>query len=86
VGNLWLGGHWSDLGGGVPIAVQSGMNTALLVLREQNPDAFRVLAQYVDGKIDREQAEGSAVLTPYDHSWIRALTPAEQRAAGSPRR
>lgn len=80
VKNLWLGGHWAELGGGVPIAVKSGMNAALLVLQQMNSKAFRVLANYVDMKINKEEAEKSGVLKPYDESWIQEKTPADKKA------
>ena len=37
VNNLLLGGHWAELGGGVPIAVKAGANSALMVLRPNGP-------------------------------------------------
>ena len=40
VKNLYLGGHWAEYGGGVPVAVRAGANSALLVLRDANPAAF----------------------------------------------
>lgn len=80
VKNLWLGGHWAELGGGVPIAVKSGMNAALLVLQQMNSKAFRVLANYVDMKINKEEAEKSGVLKPYNESWIQEKTPADKKA------
>ncbi|TNF23854.1 MAG: NAD(P)/FAD-dependent oxidoreductase, partial [Bacteroidetes bacterium] len=80
VKNLWLGGHWADLGGGVPIAVKSGMNASLLVLKELKPTAFKVLAKYVDTKITKEDAENSGVLRPYDGSWMQEKTPADKKA------
>ena len=80
VKNLWLGGHWAELGGGVPIAVKSGMNAALLVMKELKPKAYKVLAKYVDTRITKEEAHNSGIFVPYDNSWVQELTPSEKRA------
>lgn len=80
VKNLWLGGHWAELGGGVPIAVKSGMNAALLVLQKMKPKTFKTMAAYVDCKIDKETAEASGNLKEYDNSWVQELTPADKKA------
>jgi prolycopene isomerase len=79
VKNLWLGGHWAELGGGVPIAVKSGMNAALLVMKELKPKAFKVLAKYVDVHISKEEADNSGIFVDYDNSWVQELTPAEKK-------
>ena len=80
VKNLWLGGHWAELGGGVPIAVKSGMNAALLVMKEMKPKAFKVLAKYVDVHITKEEADNSGIFVDYDNSWVQELTPAHKKA------
>ncbi|MGK0385061.1 MAG: prolycopene isomerase [Bacteroidia bacterium] len=80
VKNLWLSGHWADLGGGVPIAVKTALNSSLLVIRELKPEVFKVLARYTDTKITKEEAESSGVFTDYDNSWIQELTPAYKKA------
>jgi prolycopene isomerase len=80
VKNLWLGGHWAELGGGVPIAVKSGMNVALLVLRELNKKAFKAIARYIDIKASKREAEKAGDLKEYDNSWTQDLTPAEKKA------
>ena len=80
VDNLWLGGHWAELGGGVPIAVKSGMNAALLVLQQVNKQAYKVMADYVDLKISKEEADNTSILRPYDESWVQELTPAHKKA------
>ena len=80
VKNLWLGGHWAELGGGVPIAVKSGMNASLLVLKELKPKVFKVLARYVDVHITKEEADKSGLFADYDESWIQELTPAHMKA------
>ena len=42
--NLIQSGHWADLGGGLPIAIKSSMNTTFMVLRQENKQVFRLLA------------------------------------------
>lgn len=79
VKNLILGGHWADLGGGVPIAVKSAGNAALIVLKEQKPETFKVLAKYADGKIDCKTAHASGLFEEYDNSWVQGKTPAQQQ-------
>ncbi len=49
--NLLISGHWADLGGGVPIAVKTALNTSLMIIQKENKKAFRLLANYIDGKI-----------------------------------
>ncbi len=77
VANLILGGHWSDLGGGVPIAVRAGANAALLVLRQQKPKAFKLFANYADGKLTVKEAKKSNSFLAYDNSWKQGKTPAQ---------
>ena len=55
VQNLILGGHWAELGGGVPIAVKAGANAAFLILRKEKPALFKKLARYMDGKADLQE-------------------------------
>jgi len=78
--NLLLGGHWAELGGGVPIAVKAGANASLLILQKEKPEAFKVLAKYMDGKSTAEDVLNSGIFKPYDNSWKRGLTPAEKLA------
>jgi prolycopene isomerase len=82
VKRLFLSGHWAELGGGVPIAVKTGANAALLILREAKSPAFRLLADYMDGKQNLEQVQRHPVMKPYDHSWIQELTPADKKRKG----
>lgn len=35
-GNMFIGGQWAELGGGVPIATRAGVNAALLVLKNKD--------------------------------------------------
>jgi len=80
VENLILSGHWAELGGGVPIAVRSGANAALLVLRKENKAAFKLLAKYMDCEIGIDEIRKSTVFKPYNNSWKQKLTPAEKLA------
>ncbi len=79
VKNLILGGHWADLGGGVPIAVKSAANASLIVLKEQRPAVFQVLARYSDGKIDLAAVKKAEVLKNYRNNWSPQPTPATQQ-------
>ncbi len=81
VKNLLLGGHWADLGGGVPIAVKSAVNTALLILKKENPSAFQLLSKYLDEKAELNQLHNSDCFKPYDNSWKQKMTPAEKLEA-----
>jgi prolycopene isomerase len=67
--NLILAGHWSDLGGGVPISVKAAINAVLLILKKENKDSFELLANYMDGKIDVNQLNNSDLLKDYNNSW-----------------
>ncbi|MCG9911769.1 MAG: NAD(P)/FAD-dependent oxidoreductase [Flavobacteriales bacterium] len=79
VKNLLLGGHWAELGGGVPIAVKSGANTALLVMKDEKNPAFRLLADYMDGKVGYAEVKSSKLLKTYDNSWVQNPTPADKK-------
>lgn len=80
VKNLLLGGHWAELGGGVPIAVKAGANATLLILKKENKAAFKLLADYMDGKTEAETIAQSALYKPYDNSWTAEPTPAQKKA------
>jgi phytoene dehydrogenase-like protein len=80
VKNLLLGGHWAELGGGVPIAVKAGANASLLILQKEKPKTFRQLAKYMDGKADATEILASGVFLPYDNSWVQKPTPAQKAA------
>lgn len=80
VKNLILSGHWAELGGGVPIAVRAGANASLLILQQENKKAFKLLADYMDGKIPAAAVKDADCFKPYDNSWIQPLTPAQKLA------
>ncbi len=81
VKNLLLGGHWAELGGGVPIAVKAGANATLLVLQKENPVLFQRLAAYMDATIDLQQLSFHGACKQYNNSWQQAPTPAQKLAA-----
>jgi prolycopene isomerase len=81
VKNLLLGGHWAELGGGVPIATKAGTNASLLVLKKENRAAFMALCRYIDGKTTLQELLDTPCFKPYDNSWVQPLTPAQKRAA-----
>ena len=79
VKNLYLSGHWAELGGGVPVAVRAAMNTTLLVLQKENKKAYKVLANYIDGKISAEKLNKSDLTKPYMNNWVCEKTPAQKK-------
>lgn len=81
VKNLLLSGHWAELGGGVPIAVKAAANAALLIFKREQPQTFKVLANYLDGKTGPDDVLGAGIFKPYDNSWRRKPTPAEKLKA-----
>lgn len=78
VTNLLRSGHWADLGGGIPIAIKSALNTTLMILKKENKAVFRLLANYMDGKTHLDSIEASSMLTSYDNSWKQSATPAQK--------
>lgn len=76
VPNVFLSGHWAELGGGIPVAVRAALNSTLLVLKAENKPAFKLLAKYMDGKIDAEKVEKSSLVKPYAGNWEQQPTPA----------
>lgn len=75
--NLILGGHWAELGGGVPIATKAGFNSSLLVLKQTNKAAYDMYIRYVNGTINAEEIRKSSIFMPYANDWERKLTPSE---------
>ncbi len=80
VRNLILGGHWAELGGGVPIATKAGANAALIILKKENMHAFRLLASYMEDKIGLDYMNKQACFKPYLGHWRPSLTPAQKKA------
>jgi len=80
VSNLIIGGHWAELGGGVPIAVKAAANATLLILQKEKKPAFKLLADYMDGKINASQLTSSNHFKPYNNSWKQSLTPAQKQS------
>jgi len=79
VKGLYLGGHWAELGGGVPMAVRAATNTALLVLKQRKHKAFKVYVDYFELKKTLEETLSSNIIKHYDNSWVQTLTPAQKR-------
>lgn len=77
--NLYQSGHWADLGGGILIAMKSSVNTSLMILKKEKPKHFKVLADYVDGKIDLSKLRSFEDWVPYSNSWIQKRTPAQKK-------
>lgn len=50
VENLLLAGHWAECGGGVPIAMKTAANAALLILNKCRPSGGLALKNVMDGK------------------------------------
>ncbi|MHB8874666.1 MAG: phytoene desaturase family protein [Myxococcaceae bacterium] len=61
VRNLLLGGQWAEYGGGVPVAVRAGTNSAAIVLQQERPEAFAVLRDVLDGKRAPREIESGAL-------------------------
>jgi phytoene dehydrogenase-like protein len=80
VRNLIIGGHWAELGGGVPIAAKAGANASLLILQKENPAAFKLLSGYMNNQVSLQTLEENECFCPYDNSWVRPHTPAELQA------
>jgi phytoene dehydrogenase-like protein len=81
VKHLTLGGHWAELGGGVPVAVKAASNAALIVLQRLDPARAQLLADYMDGKNDRTAIDASGLFTLYADDWVQSPTPAVAKAA-----
>ena len=79
VENLLLGGHWAELGGGVPIAVKAGTNAGLIILKKENKKAFEALAKYLDGKQDLAAFLNCEGFLQYTGHWKQQLTPAQKK-------
>jgi len=49
--NLLAAGHWANYGGGLPVAMQTGANAALLILNDRLPSEGQRLKNVMDGKV-----------------------------------
>jgi len=47
-------------------------------LKKENPQIFKLYAQYMDGKIEADYLKTSNLLTPYNNSWEQKPTPAQK--------
>ena len=79
VKNLLVGGHWAELGGGIPIAVKAGANAAILVLKKQKPASYKALVSYIDGGTDLHSFERSNSFQTYPNNWVQKLTPSQRK-------
>ncbi|MBS1975492.1 MAG: NAD(P)/FAD-dependent oxidoreductase, partial [Bacteroidetes bacterium] len=84
VKNLLIGGHWAELGGGVPIAAKAGANAALIILKEENKTLYQALADYFDDKKNLDQLLKSPSFAPYNGQWYPLPTPAQKKKLKEP--
>ena len=54
------------------------MNTTFMVLRQENKKIFRLLADYMSGKIEIDKVRSADLLTHYEPSWVLKPTPAQK--------
>ncbi|MEO5595177.1 MAG: NAD(P)/FAD-dependent oxidoreductase [Chitinophagaceae bacterium] len=78
VKNLLLGGHWAELGGGIPIAVKAGANAAMLILKKENLAAYKAFVTYIDGDTDLATLQQSGTFQSYPNDWVQKPTPAQR--------
>lgn len=81
VKNLYLGGHWAELGGGIPIAVRAAVNSSLLLLKKHKKEAFNLLAKYIDREIESEELDASELTSSYSNNWKQKPTPAIKKSS-----
>lgn len=55
--NLLVGGHWSELGGGIPTTSRAAMNTTIIILKKENKKIAKKIAKYFDGIISLDELE-----------------------------
>ncbi len=48
--NLFLAGHWADYGGGIPIAIKTAANAALLILQQTDRNAAARVCDLLEGR------------------------------------
>lgn len=81
VRNLILGGHWAELGGGVPIATKAGSNAALIILKKENKHSFKLMAAYMEDKITLDYLNRQPCFKSYGGQWRPSPTPAQKKAS-----
>lgn len=79
VKNLFIGGHCAELGGGVPIALKAGVNASLLILKKEKKPVFKMLADYIDGKITLAEVHQSTFWKSYSNNWQQKPTHAQKK-------
>lgn len=79
VKNLLLGGHWAELGGGVPIAAKAGANAALLILKKEKPAVYKAFVSYIEGRSDLSALQNCPGFAPYANNWVQKPTPAQKK-------
>lgn len=84
VKHLLLGGHWAELGGGVPIAAKAGTNACLLILKKENKEAFSALCRYTDGKLTLQELSALSCFKSYDNSWLKPYRSDNLNSAEAP--
>ncbi len=55
VKNLFIGSQWAELGGGIPNAVKTGMNSALLIIKHEAPEVFKIISDVIDGRVSPKE-------------------------------
>ncbi|MFT4679870.1 MAG: phytoene dehydrogenase-like protein [Flavobacteriales bacterium] len=81
VKNVFLSGHWAELGGGVPIAVKTATNAALLVLQGLNKQTSKGLSGYMSGKYNIDEARKKMKFLEYKENYRMDPTPAQKKGA-----
>ena len=61
------------------LALKAATNTILMVLQKEKKQVFKLLANYMDGKIDADELKKSDLLKSYDNSWVQELSPAQKK-------
>lgn len=79
VENLFLSGHWAELGGGIPVAVRAAINSTLLVFKSKDKKTFKLLTKYLKGQVDATIIDESTLTRPYQNNWEKKPTPAERK-------
>ena len=76
-----MSGHWAELGGGIPIAVKSGFNAALLVFKDERPEVLEAYSQYINQDITAAEFRSLDIFKSYSNNWVQQPTPAQLLAA-----